>query len=154
MRHKIPLRIVTMDDDGLHIFVDVLINDIPAVFVVDTGASRTVLDGKRISLFMKVEDGGIMNYGRPSTGLGSNQVETRLAKIGTLKIGTFVCHEYETAVVDMSHVNNSYHAMNMPPVDGALGSDILLRSQAVIDYKKGRLVLREMSNTPLPAVAK
>jgi predicted aspartyl protease len=146
MRHKIPLRIVTIDEDGLHVFVDVLINGIPAVFVVDTGASRTVLDSKRISRFMKEEDAQFVEYGRPATGLGSNHMETRLLKIDLLKIGSFECPDYETAVVDMSHVNIGYHSMNMPPVDGALGSDILLKSQATVDYRKSRLVMRTKKN--------
>ena len=143
MRHKVPLRIVTIDDEGLHVFVDVMINGFPAVFVLDTGASRTVLDSKRINRFMKEEDTQFVEYGRPSTGLGSNQVETRLVKIDELKIGTFECRNYEVAVVDMSHVNTGYHSMNMPPVDGALGSDILLKSEAIVDYKKRRLVLKK-----------
>ena len=142
MRHKIPLRIVSIDEEGLHVFVDVLINGIPAVFVVDTGASRTVLDSKRINRFIKEENVQFVAYGRPATGLGSNQVETKLLTIDELKIGTFNCSGYQSAVVDMSHVNIGYDSMNMPPVDGALGSDLLLKYLATIDYKRSRLVLR------------
>lgn len=146
MRHKIPLRIVSIDEEGLHVFVDVHINGIPAVFVVDTGASRTVLDSKRISRFIQEEDAQFVEYGRPATGLGSNHVETRLLTIDELKIGSFRCGDYQSAVVDMSHVNIGYHSMNMPPVDGALGSDVLLKYLATIDYKKSRLVLRGLKN--------
>ena len=49
---------------------------------------------------------------------------------------------YKTILLDLSHVNNSYEQIKLKPVDGVLGSDLLLKYSAVIDYDKKILKLK------------
>jgi hypothetical protein len=47
----------------------------------------------------------------------------------------------EVAVLSISHVNTTYQLLNIPKIDGVLGSDFLMKYKAVIDYDKGILRL-------------
>jgi hypothetical protein len=44
------------------------------------------------------------------------------------------------AVLDLSHVNVSYGEMNIPPLDGVLGGDVLRAYGAEINYKSKTVV--------------
>ncbi|HVA98908.1 MAG TPA: clan AA aspartic protease, partial [Bacteroidia bacterium] len=44
-------------------------------------------------------------------------------------------------LLDLSHVNTSYESIGLKPIDGVLGSDLLLKYDAIIDYKKCELRL-------------
>ncbi|MNL62848.1 hypothetical protein D3C87_1869130 [compost metagenome] len=48
---------------------------------------------------------------------------------------------YRAAVLDLSSINYAYEQMNLQPVIGVIGGDILGRYGAVIDYKKKTLKL-------------
>ena len=45
-------------------------------------------------------------------------------------------------MLDLSHVNQSYEQIGLKPIDGVLGSDVLLKYNAVIDYEKKILKLK------------
>jgi hypothetical protein len=56
-------------------------------------------------------------------------------------LGKIEVKNYKTVVIDLSHVNVAYAQLKQKPIDGVLGSDILKRYKAVIDYGKRKLVL-------------
>ena len=45
------------------------------------------------------------------------------------------------AVLDLSTISHAYSSLNLPPVIGVLGGDILQRYKAIINYKKLHLKL-------------
>jgi len=47
--------------------------------------------------------------------------------------------KYPAVALDMSHVNQSYNELDLPPIDGVIGSDILMKYGAVINYGTGVL---------------
>ena len=67
---------------------------------------------------------------------------SELVTIKKLKIGDLEISDYKTILLDLSHVNNSYEQIGLKQVDGVLGSDILLKYNAVIDYEKKILKLK------------
>jgi hypothetical protein len=69
-------------------------------------------------------------------------MESKKVVLKTFEIGIIVLENYDAAVLDLSHVNQSYQKLGLPPVDGILGSDILVDYNAVIDYEKKELMLR------------
>ncbi|HLC83538.1 MAG TPA: hypothetical protein VJI69_06890, partial [Bacteroidia bacterium] len=71
-----------------------------------------------------------------SSGLGTNTMQSEQVTVKKIKIGELEIENYKTILLDLSHVNQSYEQIGLKPVDGVLGSDILLKFNAVIDYEK------------------
>jgi len=135
----IPLYILSIQDDGYHVFLEVKINGIKVFMLLDTGASRTVLD---MATLKKIHSGIVMEENEDkATGLGSDDVENFVAALNTLEIGSLKISDYEVGVLDLTHVNASYAKINIPPVAGVFGSDILMAYNAIINYKKKTLRL-------------
>lgn len=139
---KIPLEILALQGDGYHILVDVRLFDQPFKMVLDTGASKTVLD-KTTLLESGIPKEKIQNTNIISTGLGTNSMESFILELPTLEIGNWKIKEFVTAVLDLSTINYAYQQMELPTVIGVLGGDILASYGARIDYQKKLLTLRE-----------
>lgn len=136
---EIPLYIIAIKEDGYHVFLEVKINGHKVFMLLDTGASRTVFDMKTIK---KIHEGIEMEENEEkATGLGSDSVENYVAEISTIKIGDIEVKNYESGIVDLTHVNESYKKIGIPSIAGVLGSDLLMRFDAVIYYKKKILKL-------------
>ncbi len=139
---KIPLEILELQGDGYHILIDVCLFDQPFKMVLDTGASKTVLD-KTTLLQSGIPEEKIQNTNIISTGLGTNSMESFILELPTFAIGNWKIKKFITAVLDLSAVNYAYQQMNLPPVIGVLGGDILFSYAARIDYRKQLLILRD-----------
>ena len=139
---KIPLEILELQGDGYHVLIDVYLFDQSFKMVLDTGASKTVLD-KTTLLASGIPEEKILNTNIVSTGLGTNYMESFILELPSLGIGNWKVKKFLTAVLDLSAVNFAYQQMNLPPVIGVLGGDILVPYAARIDYQKQTLTLRE-----------
>jgi len=131
----IPLELTAIEDDGFHIMVEVFVNGVSARMLVDTGASRSVFDQERISRFYEGKPELAINE-KKSTGLGTRDMVSQGLYLEELRIGELKIRSYPAVVLDMSHVNLSYNELDLPPIDGVLGSDILMKYGAVINYGK------------------
>jgi predicted aspartyl protease len=137
---SIPLEIIDMKGDGFHLAIKVFVNEIEARFILDTGASRTVLDENRIHKFADNIESTPNEV--KSAGLGTNDMQSIIFSIDSLMIGDLYISNYKTVAIDMTHINLSYETLNMPLIDGVLGGDILSEFKAVIDYSKSILKLK------------
>jgi predicted aspartyl protease len=136
---EIPLYILAIQDDGYHVFLEISVNDTKVYMLLDTGASRTVFD---LETLKKIHAGIEMEENEDkATGLGSNSVDNFMAVVDKLEIGSMKIKNFEVGVLDISHVNVSYSKIDIPPIAGVFGSDILMRFDAVINYKKKTLKL-------------
>lgn len=136
----IPFKILNIDGEGFHLMIKLKINNRSSSMIIDTGASKTVFDTTRIKKF--VDQKTFDTHDRLSSGLGTNTMKSQLATIKKIKVGDLEMKEYKTVLLDLSHVNQSYEQIGLKPVDGVLGSDILLKYNAVIDYEKKVLKLK------------
>jgi predicted aspartyl protease len=139
MKTKIILKILRIDKGGYHIAVNAKINSKIALLIVDTGASRSVFDKERIKRFLNKES--FTNLEELSTGLGTNSMTSQSTIIEKFEIGKLEITKYEAVLLDLSHVVTSYERIGLKPIDGVLGSDILKKYAAVIDYKKKIIVM-------------
>lgn len=136
---RVPLELVNLHNDGFHLLVEVVVFGQSFNVVLDTGASKTVFDKTVIEKHMK--DAELMSSELLSTGLGTNSMESHTIIIPVLKIGKFKLKNFEAAVLDLSTISHAYSSLNLPPVIGVLGGDILMRHKAIINYKKLHLKL-------------
>jgi len=140
MISTIPFKILNIDGEGFHLMIKIKINNKVSNLIIDTGASKTVFDKHRIKNF--VSEKKFDTHDKLSSGLGTNSMESQLVTLKKIKIGEVEITNYHTILLDLSHVNKSYEQIGLKPVDGVLGSDVLLKYNAVIDYEKKILKLK------------
>ena len=138
----IPLEITAIEEDGFHIMAEVFVNGVAARMLVDTGASRSVFDQERIGRFFEGNP-ELEENEKKSTGLGTRDMISQGLYLDELAIGELRIRKYPAVVLDMSHVNQSYEELGLPPIDGVLGSDILMKYGAVINYGKGNMRINQ-----------
>jgi len=136
----IPFKILAIDGEGYHLLVKVSVNGKTAKLIIDTGASKTVFDTTRVAKYIK--DTNFGTHDKLSTGLGTSSMKSYSTILKKIRIGTLEIKNYNAVLIDLSHVNNSYGQVGIEPVEGVLGSDILVQYKAVIDYEKKVLKMK------------
>ena len=127
-----------MHGGGYHPFIHVTVDGIKCRFLMDTGASKSVIDKhfyeSKLGRKLKV-------IKQETTGLHSTVMESYTGKIKKLGIGQRMISEYPIAAVDLMHVNMTYKKMKLKKIDGILGSDLLVRLGAIIVYAQEKLFI-------------
>lgn len=140
--HKIPFERINLQADGYHIITEVRLFDKTFKLVIDTGASKTVLD-KTTLLDSGIAEDNFENTDILSTGLGTNSMESFMLTIPEIKLHDWNIKNFTVAVLDLSSINFAYNQIGLEPVIGVLGGDILQQYGAIIDYKKQTLTLNQ-----------
>jgi len=130
----VPLELINLHDDGFHLLVEVVVFGKKFNAVLDTGASKTVLDKTTVEKYISTEE--LRQSEKLSTGLGTSTMESHTVVLPFLKIGKLNLENFEAAVLDLSTISTAYELLNLPPVIGVLGGDILYGHGAVINYEK------------------
>jgi len=136
---EIPLILLNLQDDGFHLLVEVIVFNQHFKAVLDTGASKTVFDKTTIENHIDREL--LKPSDQLSTGLGTNTMESHILTIPDLQMGGLHLKDYEVAVLDLSTINIAYEVLEVEPVIGVIGGDLLHKYQAIIDYKRNMLTL-------------
>lgn len=139
---KIPFQVISLQGDGFHIITNVQLFDRTFKMVIDTGASKTVLD-KTTLLHSGITEEELLNTDILSTGLGTNSMQSFMLKLPAIAMGEWTVRNFTVAVLDLSSINNAYEQIGLEPVIGVLGGDILRLYGALIDYKTKTLRLNQ-----------
>jgi hypothetical protein len=132
----IPLEIAELEEETIHLLVKAELEGLENYWwVVDTGASKSVI-GKEVASFFVTEE----SIGSMATGLGKEMVETSTGLIRNFRLGGYSFDLLPVAIVDLQHVNEEYAKYSDKRIAGLLGSDFFYREKAVIDYE-GRVIL-------------
>ena len=121
------------------ILVKAYVNDAgPFEFILDTGASMTVISPAT------ARAAGIGEGGRKgkALGAGKGQLDARVVRLGSLRIGTIETRNIYGAIVSMASLNRSMAVR----VGGIIGYNLLRRYRLTIDYRKRRVWLEPPSN--------
>lgn len=140
----VPLKLISLQDDGFHLLVEIVVFGETHLAVLDTGASRSVFDKALLERHLPeglavVEENTDENY---ATTLFSTS-STLTATLPVLKLGRLKLKDYPAVGLDLQSVNASYQQMGHPVIAAIIGGDILVRYQAVINYKKLHLKLHK-----------
>ena len=131
-RTILKLKLVELDKKGFHYFLKARVNGRPARFLLDTGASHTVMDLSRIQRF--IDHSNFEENPTLSTGLGTNTMQSQIAILDSFKLGKVLLANFEMILMDLSHVNESYRLADKKPLDGVLGSNVLKQLNAIIRF--------------------
>lgn len=136
--HEVRLRKLPTGQMGLAIFL----NNMPGLFILDTGASITVVDEKQKDLFklqLTLPEEGF-NSG---AGAGGSGLAVYSADNNKLQIGDLFFEPFKISAMDFGHVNTGLQQLGIQEViHGVIGADILEPRQAVIDYASKCLYLK------------
>ena len=121
-----------------HFEIKVSINGVKGLFILDTGASNSCVGFEAVETFkLKAKDSEIK-----AAGAGATDMTTQISKKNKLKIGKWKKDKIALILFNLTHVNTALVSHNSKPVDGIIGSDILKKGKAVIDYNKKYLYLK------------
>ncbi len=138
----VPLTLLNLQDDGFHLLLEVIVFGHPFKAVLDTGASKTVFDKATVENHLH-ENMVLKHTDMVSTGLGTTSMQSFILNVPNLQIGAFHLKNHDVAVMDLSTINFAYEQLDIDPVIGVIGGDILSRYGGVIDYRKNTLKLRQ-----------
>ena len=136
--YALKFTITEMQGGGFHPFVSVNIEGKKCRFLIDTGASKSVIDKHfyeaKLERKLKV-------IKQETTGLHSTVMESYVGNLKKLTIGKLTVSAYPIAAVDLMHVNTTYQKMKLKKIHGILGSDLLKKYNMVIDYGQSKLFI-------------
>lgn len=141
MKIEIPIEIIELESQSFHLLIRCKINEgEEGDLVIDTGASKTVLDRNFVSNYSTIED---QDSEIQSRGLGEGSLNTEMVKIDSFQLGKFLVNDLPCALIDLSGINEMYEQHCQRKICGLLGSDFLLKYKAVINYERQILSLKE-----------
>jgi hypothetical protein len=66
-------------------------------------------------------------------------MESHTLIIPELVIAELIIVNFEIAVLDLSMINTAYESLNIGPIIGVIGGDILMKYKATVSYSLKRL---------------
>lgn len=121
-----------------HIQVKAEINSVKGVFLIDTGASNSCVD-------LKLCDFYNINYEKSAEKASSatDQISnTMISNKNQIKIGKWFKKNMAIVLFDMTFINKTLNEQGIERVSGIIGSDLLKKGKAIIDYSENKLFLK------------
>lgn len=139
MTITLPIEIIKLEDASYHLMIEALfIQNIQGNLIIDTGASKTVFDQQFVESFVvDLQDVDDKN----SSGINAMITKATFGVIPEIKFGTLEIKNYQSLLLDLSHVNALYKKYTNKQIAGLIGSDFLVQYEAVIDYKQQKITL-------------
>lgn len=142
MKTVIPINIVTLgEENSYHLFINGFINGNAYDMLIDTGASHTIFDA---ALIPEIDDNEGKRTEIQSAGINAGELKSSIGRIHKFRLGGLRRKNWNVVLIDLSHVNGLYEKLLTKHVAGLIGSDFLLQYNAIIDYKKKELILRNI----------
>src|SRR5690554_5728671 len=142
MKYKVALQLVELEDNDFHLIAPARFPDNEIHYwIIDTGASKTVFDLNLKHLFNSEGE----TYDQIHTaGIGEKPIQTTIAELKPFKLNKLQVKYLKVALLDLSHINKFYSNAANLNICGLLGSDFLLKSNAIVDYKSRTLRLKSI----------
>ncbi|MFZ5429622.1 MAG: hypothetical protein ACOZDD_05265 [Bacteroidota bacterium] len=141
MEYKIPLNLVELEDGNYHLTATCRFDDgTVGVWVIDTGASKTVFDRTLTNLYQALPEHDDSRI--HSAGIGAARLETSLGLLLPFSFGSFINCAMNVALIDLSHINKLYFHATEKEICGLIGGDFLFANKAVIDYGSLTLTIK------------
>lgn len=120
-----------------HLVLKAKVNDVVGWFILDTGASNSCLGFNCVTKFNLATE----HTETKAASASSTDMFTQLSKKNKVQLSTWKTTDFTFVVFDLTHVNVVLANYGVPPIDGIIGADILLKGKAIIDYTNHYLFL-------------
>ena len=134
---NVPLRFLKSQ----HLIGAFLLNEKPAAFLIDTGASNSCVDKTRADHFNLEAEGDNL----PLQGAGQEKLYAQSSRKSSLYYLDHEIDHLNFMLIDMETINAALAEQEEDNIDGIIGADILHKKKAVIDYDQCCLHLNESS---------
>lgn len=132
---ELPLNLIELEKDNYHILIEGEFQDkTQAYWIVDTGASKSVLDKNLTSYYEIIDSDNEDDY--QSAGINQGMMETSVGKLFFVRFGDLEITGQKVALIDLSHVNDIYSKYTSYHIAGLLGGDMLMQYKCTIDYSR------------------
>ncbi|HJX24916.1 MAG TPA: aspartyl protease family protein [Chthoniobacterales bacterium] len=132
-------RVRMRESEGYNLYVDGSVNGTKARLMVDTGAFATLLH----SQFVRRMQIPLRQTKFRSVGVNLAQSRVRLANITRFSIGSLDMQNNRVGVINLEGLIHGGLLEASPPVAGLLGSEMLQRYHAIIDFGTNSLYLKQ-----------
>lgn len=133
-RIKVAFKLLSLGNDGYHLLVRAQINGLACKLVLDTGASKTVIDKKWFEVNFANLKAEVQAF--QTTGLGVANVASDAIVLQSLKLHKNWDKSHQIALLDLQNIVFTYENMGIKNVIGVLGCDVLV-------MYKGKLMLNK-----------
>lgn len=132
-----------------HHLVELTLNDRPGAFVLDTGASATVLHAPYAARFGLSGKAGLPGG---AIGLGGTMKATQVG-IESMTLGGVPIRQSRIAMTDLSQLTGLLGTLSGTTIVGIVGQDVMKEHRAVIDVARPILYLIPEDRGPAPVDA-
>lgn len=132
-------RVRMRESEGYNLYVDGSVNGTKARLMVDTGAFATLLHSQFV-LRMKIP---LRQTQFKSVGVNLAQSRVRLANINRFSVGSLDMQSHNVGVINLERLIHGGLLDASPPVAGLLGSEMMARYHAIIDFGTKSLYLKQ-----------
>jgi predicted aspartyl protease len=132
-------RVRMHESEGYNLYVDGKVNGTKARLMVDTGAFATLLHSQFV-LRMKIP---MHQTKLRSIGVNLAQSRVRFANIARFSVGSMDMRSHNVGVINLERLVHGGLLDASPPVAGLLGSEMLRRYHAIIDFGTNSLYLKQ-----------
>jgi hypothetical protein len=138
---RLPIEVVRLDRTSLHLFTEATINGLSCSLIIDTGASRSVFSYQLLK--ERIRELPHNTDEMLSSGINSEIQQSHMGVAREMQLGRLSLHNVKMVLIDFEYINNLYAKFASKNIAGLLGSDILFRLKARIDYEKKILTLKK-----------
>lgn len=135
------LKVQKIPPGGAHIFVKGHIGFRSMLCLIDTGASKSVVNKSFIEEFYPSYS--ISETEHSTAGLGATFDKSYFVKLPKIKIGGVTIKDHKFGLLDLSGINEAYAAAGMDAINIIIGGDILLKYKCTLDYGTKEFSIQE-----------
>lgn len=133
---ELPINIDSFNE-GKVLTINIKINNIDAIFLLDTGASSSIIDLRKLYKYTSTKPVKTMNISSISNYIDTYQINIKNFKIGYYNIKNIIIN-----VADLINLNNTFSTNNIKIIDGILGNDIIFKIISSIDIENKKIILK------------
>ena len=122
-----------------HLELDAVVNGNPVRMLVDTGAGVTVIDRAAAQRWAITAE---QTEQRAWAGCVGDIGTIDNATVEALTLADLELRDVDVKIMDLSQINAGLEKNNAQPIDGIVGSDLMVGREAVIEYATNRLHLK------------
>jgi predicted aspartyl protease len=140
MTTKIPIEIISVENDGYHLIIKGKINKKDRFLMIDTGASKSVFNVSLLNIKTK-EGMSVYQKNASAVTMTLDEIPSTNGIINELQIQDLKIYNFEATLIDLKHINDLYQNNSGKEISGLIGNDLLIKYKAVIDYSNKVLIL-------------